>query len=107
MSHPQEARKFVFASKLSRDQSCILVSITIPNFIDCKFFGDSDLENGLCRRNPRSNYHLGFKIDDQVSGGKGDCGWWLAGAQGSDGSLIVDNFGQSGLEPRIKLRKKR
>jgi len=48
MCHPQEARKFVFASKLSRDQSCILVSITIPNFIDCKFFGDSDLENGLC-----------------------------------------------------------
>lgn len=32
-----------------------------------------------------ANYHLGFKIDDQVCGGKGDRGWWLAISQGSDG----------------------
>jgi hypothetical protein len=60
---PQEARKFVFASKLSRDQTCILISITIPNFIDCK----SGLRNGLAKKST-ANYRLGFKIDDQVLG---------------------------------------
>lgn len=46
---PQEARKFVFASKLSRDHTCILISITIPNFIDCKFLGDSGLRKWACK----------------------------------------------------------
>lgn len=54
-----------------------MVSITVPNFIDCKFLGDSGLRNGLAKKST-ANYHLGFKIDDQVLGGKGDRGWWLA-----------------------------
>jgi hypothetical protein len=58
---PQEARKFVFASKLSRDQTCILISITIPNFIDCKFLGDSGLRNGLAKKST-ANYRLGLRL---------------------------------------------
>jgi hypothetical protein len=81
---PREARKFVFASKLSRDQTCY------SQFHRLQVLGDSGLRNGLAKKSTATTI--------------------LAVAchfPGSDGSLIDDNFGQSVLEPRIKLRKNR
>jgi hypothetical protein len=55
---PQEARKFAFASKLSRKSNLYLASITIPQFHPLQILGDSGLRNGLCKE-IHGNYDLG------------------------------------------------